>query len=112
MRDQVLLIQSSIRIRADGHTPIVDAIGAYYGRSFGSIEEALGIDDYVVVDRNEANDITGIERDTMDDSFAGPPIWDALAPWVDAGNFLAYRQTYDGLTYRVVFDGHGGYEET
>lgn len=110
MRDQVELIDSRIRIRTEGHDAVARAIGATYGREFASVESALGIDDYIVIETNEAGDITSIERDTFDDSFAGDPIWQAIAPWVDPGDYLTYRETHDGSTYRVVFDGRGGFD--
>lgn len=111
MRDRVELIDSKIRIRAEGHAAIARAIGAAYGREFASAECALRIDDYIVIETNDAGDITGIERDTFDDSFAGDPIWQAIAPWVDPGDYLTYRETYDSSTYRVVFDGRGSYDK-
>lgn len=110
MRDQVELIDSEIRIRAVGHASIVDELATKFGRPFDGIEAALGIDDYVVINY-DGDDIVGIERDTFDDSFAGDVIWKAIAPYVDAGDYLVYRETYDGGTYKVVFDGHGGYDK-
>jgi hypothetical protein len=109
MRDQVELTDSEIRIHAAGYPEIVKELATEYGRSFDDIEEALAIDDYVVINY-DGDDIVGIERDTFDDSFAGGVIWKAIAPYVDAGNYLVYRESYDGGTYKVLFDGNGGFE--
>jgi hypothetical protein len=108
-RDQVELIDCSIRLRAEGHEAVTRTLGEAYGRPFDDIKEALyGTDNYVV-DTNESGDITGIEREVYDDSFGGDPVWDAIAPWVDEGDYLAYRETWDNRTYRILFDGKGGH---
>ena len=109
-RDHVQLIDCRIRIRAEGHDAITAAVGESSARTFDDAEEALGAtDDYIVVETNEAGDITGLERDSYDDSLAGRDVWDAIAPWVDADDYLAYRETWDESAYRVRFDGRGGY---
>lgn len=110
MRDQVELIDSEIRIHGAGHPEIVNELATEYGRSFDDIEEAPAIDCYVVINYDDG-DIVGIERDTFDDSFAGDVIWRAIAPYVDPGDYLIYRETYDGGTYKVVFDGEGGFQK-
>lgn len=68
-----------------------------------------GADNYYVVDTNEAGDITAIEREVYDDSFGGHDVWNAIAPWVDEGDYLACRETLDNRTYRILFDGKGGH---
>lgn len=108
MRDQVELIDSQIRIRASGFAQIVADLSAEFLRPFDDIEDALGADDYVVTGYDE-DDIVAIERDSFEESLVSEPIWKAIAPFVDAGDHLVYRETYDGRTYKVLFDGKGGF---
>ena len=76
------------------------------GVEYAAINDA---DNYYVVATNEAGDIVAIEREVYDDSFGGSGFWDAIAPWVDEGDYLAYQETWDDSTYRILFDGVGGY---
>ena len=109
-RDQVELIDYSIRIRAEGHAAVTKTLGDARGRVFDDVSAAINdADNYYVVATNEAGDIVAIEREVYDDSFGGSGFWDAIAPWVDEGDYLAYRETWDASTYRICFDGMGGY---
>jgi hypothetical protein len=109
----VELLDQRIRFRADGQEPVRAAIQGEYPQHgpFDEVGDALYfLDNLYVLDRNDAEDIVQLERESFDgNDWAGSQVWDLLAPWLDAGDFLEYLDTEDNDHFRVTFDGAGSY---
>lgn len=111
-REHVEVIDHEIRIPAQGHEPLRAAIASLYEREFEDVEKALIFFDLVVTQYDESDAIVGLERDAIDDSWAGDQLYQLLAPDVEANNFLVFRYLgYDGemVQWKVLFDGAGDY---
>jgi hypothetical protein len=85
----------------------VGFIGEQFGHEFADLDEALGIFDLVAY-YDAAGNLVDLEQEVAYD-FAGPALFEALASCAQADDYLTLHQVSEDWTYRILFDGQGGY---